>query len=261
MTVEIRVPTLGESVTEATIARWLKREGETVNADEPLVELETDKVSVEVPAPSAGVLSEIAAKEGDTVEVNALLGMIGGAAKSAKSAAKPEPKAVKTPAPKPASSGGKDIEVRVPAGGESVSEADVSEWFKKEGDAVGADEPLVMLETDKAAMDVVAPAAGVVKKIAAKKGETVKVGALLAVIAAGESPSAGPNGAEKATASKQEARGPSEKTLSPAPRRIVEERGLDPAQIVGTGKDGRITKGDALKAAAPAPVKARTLEA
>ena len=76
MATEIRVPTLGESVTEATIARWMKKEGDAVSADEPLVELETDKVSVEVPAPGAGVLSSIAAQEGDTVEVDALLGSI-----------------------------------------------------------------------------------------------------------------------------------------------------------------------------------------
>ena len=76
MATEIRVPTLGESVTEATIGRWMKKEGETVSVDEPIVELETDKVSVEVPAPAAGVLANIAAAEGDTVEVNALLGAI-----------------------------------------------------------------------------------------------------------------------------------------------------------------------------------------
>ncbi|MBI1365296.1 MAG: 2-oxoglutarate dehydrogenase complex dihydrolipoyllysine-residue succinyltransferase [Alphaproteobacteria bacterium] len=266
MATEIRVPTLGESVTEATIARWLKKEGDTVTADEPLVELETDKVSVEVPAPSAGVLSEIAAREGDTVEVNALLGMIGAAgAKSAAKSAAPAPKAARAPEKKAAPAGaGMDVEVRAPAGGESVTEADVGEWFKQEGDRVAADEPLVTLETDKAAMEIVAPVAGVVKKIAAKKGETVEVGALLAVIAAGANGN-GAAAAKTATPAKGGAGAGSdvsEAPLSPAPRRIVEERGLDVSAIKGTGKDGRITKGDALAAAAPAaPAKAKTIDA
>src|SRR5215469_16389912 len=103
---EIRVPTLGESVTEATIGRWFKKAGEAVAVDEPLVELETDKVTIEVPAPSAGVLGEISAKDGDTVAVGALLGMIndgaGGAAKAAPAPAAAKPAAAPPPAPAPA---------------------------------------------------------------------------------------------------------------------------------------------------------------
>lgn len=242
MTTEIRVPTLGESVTEATIAKWMKQEGEAVSVDEPLVELETDKVSVEVPAPAGGVLANIAAQEGDTVEVDALLGAIEAGEGKAVSAA---------PAPKPAESAlvaeSEDVEVRVPASGESVTEADIGEWLKKEGDAVAQDEPIVSLETDKAAMDVPSPAAGVLKKIVVAEGETVEVGALIAVIASGggaalASPAPKTNGAAAATTDA------SEKPLSPAPRRVVAERGIDPSAIVGTGKDGRITKGDALSA-------------
>ncbi|MHA7872508.1 MAG: dihydrolipoyllysine-residue succinyltransferase, partial [Hyphococcus sp.] len=258
MSTEIRVPALGESVTEATIGRWMKKEGETVSADEPVVELETDKVSVEAPAPVGGVLSEIVAKEGDTVEINALLGRIEENGASAGDAPAPAPKAQQA-AGTSASAGGEEIEVRVPAAGESVTEADIGEWLKKEGDAVALDEPIVSLETDKAAMDVPAPAAGVIKTIAAQEGDTVEVGALLAVIEAGAAP-AKSNGADAAGA--HEANGPSPRetaaagvspaasaqALSPAPRRVVAERGLDPATIEGTGKDGRITKGDALAA-------------
>jgi 2-oxoglutarate dehydrogenase E2 component (dihydrolipoamide succinyltransferase) len=271
MAAEIRVPTLGESVTEATIARWLKKEGENVEADEPLVELETDKVSVEVPAPEAGVLSEIAAKEGDTVEVGALLGAIGGAsgakgkaekaapAKAAKapeqSAPAPKATAPKAPEKKEAPKTSEELEIRVPEGGESVTEADVGPWLKKEGDVVALDEAIVSLETDKAAMDITAPAAGFLKKIAAKEGETVEVGALLAIIAVGETkPSK--NGAgkpavteeRKSAAAKTSPAPGLEKPLSPAPRRVVEEYGLDAGAIKGTGKDGRVTKGDALAA-------------
>lgn len=263
MATEIRVPTLGESVTEATIGRWMKKEGDAVNADEPIVELETDKVSVEVPAPAAGVLSSIAAAEGDTVEVNALLGAI-----DASGSASPENKKAESsePAAPASSGGGEEVEVRVPAAGESVTEADIGEWFKKEGDSVAVDEPIVSLETDKAAMDISAPAAGVIKKTVGNEGDTVEVGALLAVIEAGAAPKS--NGAAAAVsdnrpspraeaAAGQSVMESNDKPLSPAPRRVIAERGLDPASIEGTGKDGRITKADALSAKQGAPSLAK----
>ncbi|WP_425410177.1 2-oxoglutarate dehydrogenase complex dihydrolipoyllysine-residue succinyltransferase [Hyphococcus sp.] len=282
MSTEIRVPALGESVTEATIARWMKNEGDAVNADEPLVELETDKVSVEVPAPAAGVLSNISAKEGDTVEVNAVLGAIDADTKSSKTSASKKQSAEKQSAEPadeaPASGGGEDIEVRVPASGESVTEADIGEWLKKEGDAVERDEPIVSLETDKAAMDVPAPQAGVLKEIKVKEGETVEVGALIAIIEAGAGSAGGAgsksNGAGGATdsadapppasttsgdnrpspraiaASGESVMESAGKPLSPASRRVVSERGLDASAIQGTGKGGRVTKGDALSAEA-----------
>ena len=255
MATEIRVPTLGESVTEATIAKWLKAEGEAVATDEPIVELETDKVSVEAPAPVAGVLSKIEAREGDTVEVNALLGLIeaGGAA-----AAPTSSTAALSPS---TNSAGANVDVLVPAAGESVTEADIGEWLKNVGDTVALDEPIVSLETDKAAMDVSAPAAGVIVSIGANAGETVQVGALLAVIdtsaAAGVRPATAPAAPPAAPQAAN-----SNSDLSPAPRRVVAERGIDPAAISGTGKDGRITKGDALNAtaaSAPAPAIARDL--
>lgn len=249
MATEIRVPALGESVTEATIARWLKKEGEDVAADEPLVELETDKVSVEVPAPSAGVLKKISAREGDTVEVDAVLGMIGeaGAKASKKTGAKETDKErpVKTEV-----AGARVIEVRVPQSGESVTEAEVGEWLKKEGERVEVDEPIVSLETDKASMEVPAPAAGVIRKIAVKEGATVEVGALLAEIEAGGDGAAAKTAPGPRAAAERAASAPAaDKPLSPAPRRIIGEYSLDPAAIEGSGKDGRITKADALAAA------------
>ncbi|MBB5517362.1 2-oxoglutarate dehydrogenase complex dihydrolipoyllysine-residue succinyltransferase [Amphiplicatus metriothermophilus] len=258
MATEIRVPALGESVTEATIARWLKKEGENVAADEPLVELETDKVSVEVPAPSTGVLSKISAKEGDTVEVDAVLGMIGEAAAKAARKEKSAGKDEKAPAgegrskagAKKQAVAGRTVEVRVPQSGESVTEAEVGEWLKKEGDRVEADEPIVSLETDKASMEVPAPAAGIIRKIAAKEGETVEVGALLAEIEAGGDGAAAKEEPALRAAAERAAPAPSAgKPLSPAPRRIIGEYALDPAAVEGTGKDGRITKADALAAA------------
>ncbi len=187
MSSEIRVPVLGESVTEATIARWMKAAGEAVAAEEIICELETDKVSVEIPAPAAGVLSEIIAAEGVTVEVNALLAMFEEGATGAVAPAKAD-------APKPAqeASGGGMIEVGVPTLGESVTEATVGEYLKQPGAAVAVDEILVELETDKVAIEVPSPVAGVIEEIVSASGETVGVDAILVRIKEGAGASAPP---------------------------------------------------------------------
>ncbi|MCE8471432.1 dihydrolipoamide succinyltransferase, partial [Rhodovulum sulfidophilum] len=182
MSTEVRVPTLGESVTEATVATWFKKPGDAIEADEMLCELETDKVTVEVPAPAAGTLSEIVAAEGETVGVDALLATI------AEGAAAPAPKANGgTPAPAPADdAGAEDLPVMVPTLGESVTEATVSTWFKQAGDKVERDEMLCELETDKVSVEVPAPASGVLKEILAAEGTTVEAGGQLAVLSSGE---------------------------------------------------------------------------
>jgi len=177
---EVRVPTLGESVTEATVATWFKKPGDSVAQDEMLCELETDKVTVEVPAPAAGTLSEIVAAEGDTVGVDALLAQIseGGAATTAAApAAAPAPAAAA-----PATSAGDEVDVMVPTLGESVTEATVSTWFKKPGEAFAADEMLCELETDKVSVEVPAPAAGVLVNVLAEEGATVEAGGKLAIM-------------------------------------------------------------------------------
>ena len=166
MSTEVRVPTLGESVTEATVATWFKKPGDAVAVDEMLCELETDKVTVEVPSPSAGTLAEIVAEEGATVGVDALLATLteGDAAPASAPAAKADP----APASNGASdAGGASVDIMVPTLGESVTEATVSTWFKAVGDSVAADEMLCELETDKVSVEVPAPAAGVITEILA----------------------------------------------------------------------------------------------
>ena len=161
MTTEVRVPALGESVTEATIATWFKKPGDRVEVDEMLCELETDKVTVEVPSPAAGTLAEIVAAEGETVGPDALLAQIsegGEAAAPAPKPAKAEAPAEKTEEQKTMS--GNSVDVMVPSLGESVTEATVATWFKKPGDRVEADEMLCELETDKVSVEVPAPTAG-----------------------------------------------------------------------------------------------------
>ena len=255
---DITVPTLGESVTEATVGQWLKSKGDTVSKDEVLVELETDKVSVEVSAPEDGVLSEIVAGEGDTVEIGALLGKIGegsGASseKSSEPEAKDDKKAEETSAPAPSSSGsGDSVEVAVPAMGESVTEGTLSSWQKKPGDKVSKDETLVEIETDKVAVEVPSPVDGVLGEILVQEGETVEIGTVIAKISGGDgaatsSPAPTSTPAQASPSASASASAPAgDAPVSPAVRRIAAENDVDPSKIPGTGKDGRATKGDAL---------------
>ena len=253
---EVRVPTLGESVTEATVATWFKKPGDSVAVDEMLCELETDKVTVEVPSPVAGTLSDIVANEGDTVGVDALLANIseGDSAPAPKKAEAP-----KDEAPKPAS-GGASVDVMVPTLGESVSEATVSTWFKKVGDSVAQDEMLCELETDKVSVEVPAPAAGTLTEIVANEGDTVQANAKLAVISAGEG-AAAPKADTQYDTPPAGNGGPGKDIKDgPAAEKAMAEAGIARDQVTGSGKDGRATKADvaaAVKAAsqpsAPAP--------
>jgi pyruvate dehydrogenase E2 component (dihydrolipoamide acetyltransferase) len=208
MAFSVQMPALGESVTEGTVTRWLKQEGDTVELDEPLLEVSTDKVDTEIPAPAAGVLTKIVAQEDDTVEVGAELAVIGeageGGGQSATPAAgqtepeptpepEPEPAAEATapepepsapePAPAaPAAQGGPSTSVVMPELGESVTEGTVTRWLKKVGDTVEVDEPLVEVSTDKVDTEIPSPVAGTLLSITADEDDTVAVGGELAKI-------------------------------------------------------------------------------
>ncbi|MBT4587690.1 MAG: dihydrolipoamide succinyltransferase, partial [Rhodospirillaceae bacterium] len=243
MATEIKVPTLGESLTEGTVATWLKSVGDAVAVDEPILELETDKVTMEVNAPVAGTLTEIIAEAGAEVEVGATLGVIGdGAAAPAPEAAASAPAAAPAPA---ASGGGEAVDIVVPMLGESLTEGTVANWLKSVGDAVAQDEPLLELETDKVTMEVNAPSAGTLTEILADVGSEVEVGAILGRLggsgaAAAPAPAAAPTEAPTVAASSDGIQ------MSPAVRKLVEDEGYDATQIPATGKDGRLTKGDVL---------------
>ncbi|MEV5020176.1 2-oxoglutarate dehydrogenase, E2 component, dihydrolipoamide succinyltransferase [Streptomyces sp. NPDC053780] len=235
MAVSVTLPALGESVTEGTVTRWLKAEGERVEADEPLLEVSTDKVDTEIPAPASGVLSSIKVAEDETVEVGAELALIDdgtGApaaeqAPQAEQAAEPAPEpaaaapsteqAAPAPAPSAEQSGGGSAEgtdVVLPALGESVTEGTVTRWLKSVGDSVEADEPLLEVSTDKVDTEIPAPASGTLLEIVVGEDETAEVGAKLAVIGeAGSAPAAAP--AQEAPA--QEAPAKPEPTPAPAP--------------------------------------------
>ncbi|MFH9132496.1 2-oxoglutarate dehydrogenase, E2 component, dihydrolipoamide succinyltransferase [Streptomyces sp. NPDC017524] len=222
MSVSVTLPALGESVTEGTVTRWLKAEGERVEADEPLLEVSTDKVDTEIPAPASGVLASIKVAEDETVEVGAELAVIddgSGApaeaeapaaeAPAAEPASTPAPQAEEAPtapsteteAPAQAptaeattgasSAGGTDV--TLPALGESVTEGTVTRWLKEVGEEVAEDEPLLEVSTDKVDTEIPAPVAGVLLEIVVGEDETAEVGAKLAVIGApGAAPAAAP---------------------------------------------------------------------
>ena len=282
MSIEVRVPTLGESVTEATVATWFKKPGDNVTRDEMLCELETDKVTVEVPSPTDGKLDEIIVAEGETVGVDALLATIAEAGfagpsdpkprdENAKTAEPPEPEAAsaepepaKVPAPTPAPASGGNVDIKVPTLGESVTEATVSTWFKKEGDAVAADEMLCELETDKVSVEVPAPAAGTLTKILKAEGDTVEAGGTLAQMTRGgegqaHSVAEGTPDTTLAPGGRTGADTGRDVEDAPSAKKMMAEKGLSPDQVTGTGKDGRIMKEDVQNASASASVPAPTV--
>jgi len=211
MPIDVVMPQMGESIFEGTITKWLKKTGDAVQKDEPLFEISTDKVDAEIPAEVAGILIEIKAPEGTTVEVNTVVAVIDNsaaagqeqkpeAAKSAPpkkeagpsaSAAPAAPPAPPTPDP-PASSSG--IPQVMPQMGESIFEGTITKWLKKAGDAVHKDEPLFEISTDKVDAEIAATVSGVLTEIKVPEGSTVQVNTVVAVIG-GEAPVAQPGGA------------------------------------------------------------------
>ncbi len=233
MSESVKMPALGESVTEGTVSSWLKAVGDTVEADEPLLEVATDKVDTEVPSPASGVLLEIRVPEDETVEVGTVLAIIGDPSEAgsapapaapAPAAETPAPAAQAAPEPTPApaaepaapQTGGsaEGTEVTMPALGESVTEGTVSSWLKAVGDTVEADEPLLEVATDKVDTEVPSPASGVLLEIRVPEDETVEVGTVLAIIG---SPSAAPAAAPAPAATPEAPAPAAEPAPAPAP--------------------------------------------
>ncbi len=292
MPVTVTMPQLGESVTEGTITRWLKNVGDTVNADEPLLEVSTDKVDTEIPAPASGVLISIDADEDQVVEVGGVLGVIGEPDEAPAAAAPAEPAApaaepAAPAAPAPVAGGGEDVVVVLPALGESVTEGVVTRWLKNVGDTVNADEPLVEISTDKVDTEIPAPASGTLTSIAVEADGTAEVGAEIARISTGAAapaavpaspaPAAPAPAAEAApeptpapAAPASAAPAPAAPTspaadtnagayVTPLVRRLAAQNDIDLSTITGTGVGGRIRKADVMAAvdargaAQPAP--------
>ncbi|BCJ36244.1 dihydrolipoamide acetyltransferase component of pyruvate dehydrogenase complex [Actinocatenispora thailandica] len=258
MPTSVTMPQLGESVTEGTVTRWLKQEGDRVEVDEPLLEVSTDKVDTEIPSPAAGVLSRIVVPEDETVDVGAELAQISGDGESAPTQqaaeppqppasqqsepAQPEPAqsepAQSEPAPQapaqpaappaqpepaaeaPAPSGGaaEGTEVAMPALGESVTEGTVTRWLKQVGESVEVDEPLLEVSTDKVDTEIPSPAAGTVLDIKVQQDQTVDVGTVLAIVGSG-APAAAPSRPGQPAPAPTPAPTPPAPTPAPAPER------------------------------------------
>ena len=256
MSKEMRVPTVGESISEVTVGQWFKKDGDLVQLDEILCELESDKATFEFPSEATGVL-RIKAQEGDTVEIGGLICVIeetvtataGAVAPASPPAAAPVPV---TLAVNPAASV-KDM--IVPTVGESITEVTLANWLKKDGDAVALDEIIAEVDSDKATFELPAEATGTLRHVA-KEGDVLEIGGLICRIeVGGAAPLAASNPAPAApvaaptTSTENYATG----HASPAAAKILAEKGIPAATVVGTGIEGRVTKGDALSAVPVAP--------
>ena len=289
MTFSVTMPALGESVTEGTVTRWLKNEGDHVNVDEPLLEVSTDKVDTEIPSPVSGTLTRIVVAIDSTVAVGAELAVIddGVAAAAAAPVASP---VFETPAPVAAAPASAGVVVTMPALGESVTEGTVTRWLKNVGDTINVDEPLLEVSTDKVDTEIPSPATGTILSIDVPVDSTVAVGARLAMIgsagAAPIAPAAPAPTPVQAVEQKVEALVPAQVTpvvqdlpvtppvvtppaapvapaatlddsyVTPIVRQFAREQGVDLSTVKGTGVGGRIRKEDVIAAAKPAPVAA-----
>ncbi|MEU6704601.1 2-oxoglutarate dehydrogenase, E2 component, dihydrolipoamide succinyltransferase [Streptomyces wuyuanensis] len=272
MPVSVTLPALGESVTEGTVTRWLKAEGERVEADEPLLEVSTDKVDTEIPAPASGVLASIKVAEDETVEVGAELAVIDDGTGAAAAAPAPAAEQAQAPAPEPeqpaqaapaaeqeapapaptaeAAAGGGGAEgtdVVLPALGESVTEGTVTRWLKEVGEEVAEDEPLLEVSTDKVDTEIPAPTSGVLLEIVVGEDETAEVGAKLAVIGAPGAAPAAPAPAPAAPAQPAAAAPAPAQPAAPAPAPAAPAQPAAPAPAPAA---------PAQPAAAPAPAAA-----
>ncbi|TVP44042.1 MAG: 2-oxoglutarate dehydrogenase complex dihydrolipoyllysine-residue succinyltransferase [Mongoliibacter sp.] len=257
MSLEMKVPAVGESISEVTIGQWFKQDGDQVEMDEVICELESDKATFELTAEAAGVL-KIQAQEGDTLEIGEIICTIEEGAKAEKSKPKEESGSDKK---EESTSSGKTGEVKemiVPTVGESITEVTLANWLKADGDYVELDEIIAEVDSDKATFELPAEANGILRHVA-QEGDTLEIGGLICKIEvteggapASEEPSAGTDSKPVSTATSDKdtyATG----HASPAAAKILAEKGIDAKEVKGTGKDGRITKEDAEKAEKSAP--------
>ena len=286
MTTTVSMPQLGESVTEGTVTRWLKQVGDTITADEPLLEVSTDKVDTEIPSPVSGVLLEIVAGEDAVVLVGGALAIIGDADGSSAPTSAPvaapvveAPAVIDIPTPAPTvtavpAGSGSNVSVVLPALGESVTEGTVTRWLKQIGDKVAVDEALLEVSTDKVDTEIPSPVEGVLLEITVAEDGIAAVGGQLGVIGSLAPASAAPS-APAAPAPSAPAPTPAPVVSAPVPaalsaqapaasssadiaaanagayatplvRRLAAERGVDLPTVVGTGVGGRIRKEDVL---------------
>lgn len=260
MAEKVKVPTVGESITEVTIANWLKNDGDVVQMDEVIAELESDKATFELTAPQAGAL-KIVKQAGETVPIGEVICEIDTSAKgSSQPAASKQPEAKADPAGSAPQPTGAVKEMKVPAVGESITEVTISTWLKSDGDFVSLDEVIAEVESDKATFELPAEAQGILR-IVAKEGTTLPIGGLICKIEVAEgapAPSASKSPAVSANAPTSGDKSYAAGHPSPAAAKILSEKGISTDQVKGSGVGGRITKEDAAKAQAGSPSKEKS---
>ncbi len=254
--IEFKLPDIGEGVAEGEIVQWLVTEGDKVDEHQPVVEVMTDKATVEVPAPAAGVVSKFLAGEGDTIPVGDVIFHLDNGGGGAAAPAAPTPAAAPAPAPAAAApaTGGALIEFKLPDIGEGVAEGEIVQWIVAEGTAVAEHDPVVEVMTDKATVEVPAPAAGTITKHLVGEGDTVPVGDVIFHLSTGAgavaAPAAAPAQAPVAAAPAPAAPAapierPGGKVLAvPSARRVARELNIDLTYVAGSGNNGVIRRAD-----------------
>lgn len=258
MSKEIKVPAVGESITEVTVGQWFKKDGDQVEMDEVLCELESDKATFELPAEAAGTL-RIKAQEGDTLEIGAVICVIdesgSGVSSEKPSAAAPAETSSGSASPKAT---GEVKEMVVPTVGESITEVTLANWLKADGDFVELDDIIAEVDSDKATFELPAEATGILRHVA-QEGETLEIGGLICKIEVMEGKPASSNSETPSSVAASSTPSSSKESYatghaSPAASKILAEKGINPEEVKGSGKDGRITKEDAQAAQKQAPV-------
>jgi len=292
MALEFKLPDIGEGIAEGEIVKWLVKVGDSVTEHQPVVEVMTDKATVEIPAPQAGKILELRAKEGEVVPVGKVRFVLDGAASSGKPAPAPataaraaapappqktiqpapkvEPK--REPAPALPRAGGPTLAFKLPDIGEGIAEGEIVKWLVKEGDVVAEHQPVVEVMTDKATVEIPAPAGGVITALRVKAGQVVPIGTVLfdlattgavslpapahaapAAIAPGPvTPSGGGNGSAPGGPP-----GSGDKVRAvPSARRVARELGVDLASVPGSGRGGIVRRADVEAFASSAPASA-----
>ena len=252
MSLEMKVPPVGESITEVTISSWTKADGDFVEMDEIICELESDKATFEVTAEKSGVL-RIKVEEGETLDIGGLLCVLEKGEGAPAPKGEPTATATSTDEPKATS---EVLEMNVPTVGESITEVVLGTWVKADGDFVILDENIAEIESDKATFDLAAEANGILR-VSAQEGDTLAIGDLICKI---EVMDGAPSSEASAPASNTETPQSGSETYatghaSPAAAKVMAEKGLSSSDVKGTGVDGRITKEDALAAQKSAPKK------
>jgi 2-oxoglutarate dehydrogenase E2 component (dihydrolipoamide succinyltransferase) len=250
MSLEIKVPTVGESITEVILSKWIKKDGDAVEMDDVIAELESDKATFELTAEASGTLKTIA-NEGDTLAIGSIVCQIDDAKKINSANEAVEPVKVEQSVASVVEKSTAILEVKIPAVGESITEVTLTRWIKKDGDRVEMDEAIAELESDKATFELPAEKSGILKTLA-NEGDTVAIGTIVASISGDSSAQSTP----KATSSKETNKennnvAYADKTPSPAAAKILAEKGIDANSVSSTGVGGRITKEDAQNATAP----------